>query len=372
MLVLVMGHRLGLSRCLERLDIPYLLWTDKAVKNKLHTNQIILKQFPLSKDEVCESILNHSEITHVIAAVEKSVIPASNIRLWFKLKRNPHNLILKCTDKYKMKTYLQEKNIPMTEFCSGRKFSPEQIIEKLGFPVVSKPRLSSGGRGIFFINSLEEFIKNKQSECYYEKAIIGTEGSIESFISNNKIVFKSTTQYFKNGHCNKIPARYSKEVEDKITKLNADVIEALNIKWGMTHLEYYITEAGLYFGEIALRPPGGFIMDIISMVHGIDSWELFVKTELNILDEIEISQNQFGSSIIIHPEQGRVESIEGEEEIKKLKSLKSLKLNLKPGDIIAKREGVGQNYGHAFFCHESADQLDKDIDHFYSIFKINL
>jgi predicted ATP-grasp superfamily ATP-dependent carboligase len=372
MLVLVMGHRLALARALEKLEIPYLLWSEKPVLNKLKAGKVILSEFPTTKEEVLEQILDGFNITHVIAAVEKSVIPASNIRLWFKLKRNPHNLILKCTDKYKMKSYLFEKNIPMTEFCSGRKLSQDEIIEKVGWPVISKPRLSSGGRGIMFLNSKEEMALNKSSQCYYEKAITGTEGSIESFIHNNKIVFSNITEYFKNGYCNKVPGRYSEEIVEKIKNLNKDVLEALNIKWGMTHLEYYNTETGLYFGEVALRPPGGHIMDALSMAYNIDSWELFIKVELNLLDNCEVFQKSFSSTVLIHPGEGIIKKIEGVEEVQSLKSIQKFKLNIKVGDTIGKREGVGQNYGHAFFCNESSAELDKDLNKFYSKLKIHL
>ncbi len=370
MLVLIMGHRLPLARCLEKLQIPYIVWTEKPVLNKLSAIQSVIKDFPVSREEVINTLNDGSKITHVIAAIEKSVIPASNIRLWFKLKRNPHNLILKCTDKYRMKSYLLDKNIPMTDFCSIGKHSNEDVINKLGWPVVLKPKLSSGGRGIMFLSSEEELNTYKSRDYYYEKAINGKEGSIESFIVDKEIVFSNITEYFKKGSCNKVPARYSEIVKAKIIKLNREVISALNIRWGMTHLEYYIVEDDIFFGEVALRPPGGYIMEALAMVYNFDAWELFIKVELDILKDEEFQQKNFGASIVVHPPGGLVTKIEGEEEIRKLVSLKEFKLNLKVGDLIGKRESVGQSYGHAFFCHESAANLDQDIDSFYSLLKI--
>jgi len=361
MLVLVMGHRLPLARTLERLKIPYIVWSEKPLKNKLCSEQIIVSSFPEQKEDVYDKVSEYSEITHVIASVEKAVIPASNIRLWFKLKRNPHNLILKCTDKLKMKTYLLEKNIPMTKFSSSRKISSEEAIERLGFPIVSKPKLSSGGRGISFLRSREEVELAKTSSCYYEEFIEGTEGSVESFIVDNEIVFSNITEYYKNGLCNKVPGRYSDELNAKIRELNRSVVKALNIKWGMTHLEYYITDSGLYFGEIALRPPGGYIMEIISKSYNIDAWETFILVELGLYASNKVQLESYGSSLLIHPEKGTVASIEGVEDIKKLESLDHFKLNLKVGDVIGKRQGVGENFGYAFFSNSSAKKLDQDI-----------
>jgi hypothetical protein len=369
-----MGHRISLARRLETMGIPYLLWTEKPVLNKLHAKKIIIKKFPAQKSEICDLVPEYAQITHVIAAVERSVIPASNTRLWFKLKRNPHSLILKCTDKYRMKKYLYEKNIPMTEFCSVVKneLDKEHLIDKFGWPIVCKPRLSSGGRGIEFIQTLEGLFKHKASEYYYEKAIVGKEGSVESFIHNGEVIFTNITEYFENGHCNKIPGRYSKEILGKIKTLNTAVLQALNIKWGMTHLEFYITEKDIFFGEIALRPPGGFIMDLLGISYGFDPWELFIRVELNLVESELVTQPCYGASVIVHPIAGVVKSIKGEDQVKKLVSLRKFKLNIKPQDIVKKREGVGESYGHVFFGHEDPKQIDQDIDTFYSTFKIEI
>lgn len=52
--------------------------------------------------------------------------------------------------------------------------------------------------------------------------------------------------------------------------MNHQVIKALNIKWGLTHLEYYGDRNGELFGEIALRPTGGYIMELIKCAYDFD------------------------------------------------------------------------------------------------------
>ena len=86
------------------------------------------------------------------------------------------------------------------------------------------------------------------------------------------------------------------DIKGSVLKLNKMVIEGLNIKWGFTHLEYYMTEEGVLFGEVALRPPGGYIMEVLELVYEQSFWDIFEKVELG-LDDITIGDaKNFASS----------------------------------------------------------------------------
>ena len=90
----------------------------------------------------------------------------------------------------------------------------------------------------------------------------------------------NVTEYHRIGHCNLVPAHYSEKELELIHELNRRVIKALKIKWGMTHLEYYLTDEGILFGEVALRPPGGHIMDCMSIAYDVNIWDHFIDVEL--------------------------------------------------------------------------------------------
>jgi biotin carboxylase len=309
MLVLLIGHRIGITKALEKLEVPYILWAEKAPKNKLHSKKIIVAEYPKTEEDFLHHFNKSFKITDVIAGGEHSVIPASKIRRWLDVKRNSHSVILKCTDKLKMKKYLSEKGILSTKFLPSKDHTAEDIVSELGLPVVCKVKLSSGGRGVEFLKTIEEVEKNLKRNVYFEKAIKGTEGSVESLIIDKKIIFSSLTEYHINGKCNKIPATFSPKIKKSLFELNAKVIESLQIKWGLTHLEYYLTRDGILFGEVALRPPGGYIMDILELVYGQSFWELFVKVEVGI-ENIEFNEiKNHAASIIIHPGVGEVKKI---------------------------------------------------------------
>ncbi len=382
MKVLVMGLRQGLCRALERRGIAYILWNHKKVSSKLKAERILISPYLSEESEFFkyleESQINPGQITHIIAGSEAPVIYASLARKWLKVKRNPHTLILKCTDKLEMKKYLFEKGIPMTRFTDIKKCeNKEELIGKLGLPLVIKARNSSGGRGLEFLETIsdDEFSYLKKNarklDLYCEGALKGSEGSIESFVQNHKIVFTNITQYYELGHCNIVPAIYNEELKSQIHALNEEVIKALKIKWGMTHLEYYITDEGLLFGEVALRPPGGHIMDCLKLSYREDFWDHFLNVELHQEDLSFKEASSYSAAYIFHPGKGKVSSITGVQELQSLPNMKKWRLQLKVGDTVETRVGVGNDTGYALLSDGESSKLVESIDRIREELKVD-
>lgn len=364
MKVLIIGHRLGLARAIEKMNISYVLWTTKPILNALKAEQIIVEKYPESIEEFNYHCVSSGELTHVIAGVESSVISSSLIRGWLQISGKPHHQVLNCTDKLMMKEFLSDHKVLMTRFHSGDDQNFQSLSSKLGLPLVCKPKRDSGGRGIRFIYNQSDFNQYHHQDYYYEKMIKGKEGSVESLIQDSEILFSNITEYYKFGACNKVPAHFSKSVQAKILKLNKDIIKALNLKSGLTHLEYYINDDGVFFGEIAIRPPGGYIMDALALSYHTNFWEIYISLELGF--SITIPQlKQYSASMIIHPGEGMVKSIDGIEEVEKIESLEKMKIKMAVGDIIPKREGVGQDYGYVLMKNDDKQDLSRDVDKFY-------
>ena len=376
MKVLVLGFRQALCRSLEKRNIPYVLWSNAPVKSKLKSLSTIIADYPKERTDLPSDL---DDITHVMAGTEAPVVAASLIRKWLDLKRNPHTLILRCTDKLTMKQYLSDKGIPMTKFADVRKCeSLEDLQSELGESVVVKARNSSGGRGLEFVKNptteqFEFWKKNaRKLDLYCEQAISGKEGSIESFIVDSEVVETNVTEYHRIGHCNLVPAHYSEKELELIHELNCRVIKALKIKWGMTHLEYYLTDEGILFGEVALRPPGGHIMDCMSIAYDVNIWDHFIDVELHQKITEPFKFVHYSGAAIFHPGEGDVESIDGVSEIESLPSLKKCKISVKPGDSIRKRIGVGIDIGYALYESDDPNVLVTDMDKSFELLKIGM
>ena len=66
-----------------------------------------------------------------------------------------------------------------------------------------------------------------------------TTPSVIAFVEGGEIIFSSSTEYRITKFANVVPAGYPPGEIERIRSLNGKVIKALNIKWGLTHLEYY-------------------------------------------------------------------------------------------------------------------------------------
>ncbi len=364
--VLCIGHRLGLAKALAKKGISFSVLSNKPLKKTPKgCDQVIVDSFEnalLKAEELKEKLTTHP--THIIAATESGVFPASLLRKYFGSRFAEHSIVRRCTNKMAMKNYLDKHDIPMTNFIIDRgNLKAERILDQLGLPLVVKDPNQSGGRGVHICNSKDELDRHKGIDKIYESYVDAPEGSVESFVSNHKILFTNITDYYVKTKCNVLPANYQQDELNEILKLNEDVIQKLNIEWGMTHLEFYRHPSGLLFGEIAIRPPGGYIMELQKLSYGFNAWEAYLAIQLGEDFEFPTKNKAFSAAVIHHPGAGVVKSIN---HLEGLSSLKKHKIQVNVGEQIKERVGVGQQAGYSLLANSDHELLRKDIDYIFS------
>ena len=362
--VLCMGYRQPLAEALGKARIPYTVVHPQPLKklppdvDHVLISELSAKPTHLKK---LENLLEQHCIrpTHVIAGTEAAVIPASFIRRYFGARLSEQTLIRRCSNKAEMKRYLKAKNIPMTKFIisTGRETARE-LIQELGLPVVVKPVYESGGRGVRICPDIQTLEQSLGRHLLYESFIDADEGSVESFINKGEILFTNITEYFVRRHANIVPASYASDEIQQFLALNEQVIKKLKINWGMTHLEFYRNNEGLYFGEIALRPPGGYIMHLIQQAYNFDPWEAFLNIEIDRDTSFPKRPSGYAACWIHHPGPGHVKSIA---ETSQLKGLVRHKLKVGIGDFIESRVGVGNDVGYSLFASQTVDDLKESL-----------
>lgn len=363
--VLVVGYRQQLAQALDKLGIAYSVWSEKKLlKSPGGVDQVLVRPIPSRKEEIRE-ILRHWNLsrqpTHIISGTENAVFPSATIRREYHARCSAETLLMRCTDKAAMKRYLYRYGIPMADFVVGSDPScAEEIVETLRLPVVVKNRRDSGSRNIVIARDLDQLKQNMRRSRIYESFIEAHEGSVESYIQDRQIVFSNVTDYFEKKHINLLPAAYEKAQIAEILELNNLVIKALNIRWGLTHLEFYRTKVGILFGEIALRPPGGYIMELLRSSYQFDPWEAYVKVELGLPIDIPRHSKKTSACQILHPGSGEVKVIWTPDQ-KALPSLKKFKLKRSPGSLIEERQGVGEDIGYLFLAG-SHEEVVRDIN----------
>src|SRR5690606_29085904 len=132
-----------------------------------------------------------------------------------------------------------------------------------------------------------------------------------------------------------------------------------------THLEMYLTEVGPIFGEIALRPPGGYIMDLMSLSYGFDAWDAFARVELDLPFNPPRGKPTYSAAIVLHPGEGRVKTTFDVQALRRQPDVARANLKIAPGDTVGARLGVGSDVGYVILNHtehaalvERATELD--------------
>ncbi len=363
--ILITGYRQQLAKAIYQLGIPFSVVTEKPLKTRPPgVDEVLISPFSqISKASDAVDLNLKNTPTHVIAGTEAGVFPAAVLRRIYAARRSSKTLLIRCTDKMAMKKYLRKHDIPMGGFVTHHKgLTAAELVAQLGLPVVVKDRKNSGGRNVVVAATAEALQPLLAPQRLYEQFITAVEGSIESFVEDGKIIFTNLTEYHTNKVANIVPAGFAADETARLQALNAKVIKALNIKWGLTHLEYYRHAGGELFGEVALRPPGGYIMELIKRAYDFDPWQVFVQVELGLpIKNLPADAARFCGTVLLHPGAGTVTSITPPDN-SDYPTLTKANIKVKPGDQISPRHGVGEDVGYCIFSAEKYTALRQDMD----------
>lgn len=207
-------------------------------------------------------------------------------------------------NKFAMKQAFEENNVNSAPFSLiETKNQLLSAVEEIGLPVVIKPYDFGGSAGVYLARTEEEAIQSfKESQKVLEQygKVFGVKGdkylvekyidsqdevSVEVLCYNNEYKVLTVTEKYLSpepwfsemGHL--VP---SHRVENQEMKdLACEACRALNIEFGLAHVEIKIKGNEMWVIEAAARPGGDGIMDQIERAYGINPYSLHVSTYLN-------------------------------------------------------------------------------------------
>jgi biotin carboxylase len=361
--VWIVGNRSDAIEIAKNKNLRVVLLYNKKLKN--HKADVLEQiSFTWSKQEwegfVEDLLKKEMKPIAVLAPTEKSVLPAAWINGILKTKYSISiPTAIACTHKPTMKKIAKKATIECANFLENEtadnKISRKELIETLGLPMALKTCIGSGSRGAYIAKTEEEVPKFLKKGYMAESFVEGTECSIEAIVQNGKVLFQNITEYTEPKFANLVPATFSSEIQHKIFEFNKKIIAALGAKNGITHTEVFIQnleqndaeKINLVFGEMALRPPGGYIMELLKLSYQKDFWQIWIDTFLGNKIDMENTQTHFYSGLrLFHPPAGTLKSIKGKEFVKSIQELEEFTLSVKEGATINQREGTGQSVGH--------------------------
>jgi len=144
-------------------------------------------------------------------------------------------------------------------------------------PIHMKAFDKAGCLGHRVIRTVEDVdaITDNEFPALLESHLDGWEFAVEAWIWNRKIQFLNISEYVTLGYSVFVPAtpeleKYREQVTREIEKL----IDTFDIDFGFIHPEYFVTNDGqMYFGEVAYRPPGFNVFELLERAYGFNAYQ---------------------------------------------------------------------------------------------------
>ncbi|MCB1158248.1 MAG: alpha-hydroxy-acid oxidizing protein [Leptospiraceae bacterium] len=282
------------------------------------------------------------------------------------------------TNKVKMRERLKKFGVPIPGFASVWSIQDARdALSYLAFPLVIKPADNMGARGVIKVNDREElqaaFKHAKQyspsGEMILEEYMPGPELSVDAISYNGRIqitgvadrIIEKEPYFIEIGHT--MPSALSPGILAEVEDVMKRGMKALGITLGAGKGDIKVTPDGVKVGEIAARLSGGFMSAYTyPLSTGVDLNRAVIQIALGE-DPGELKPGHHKVSIerALFAEPGKLLSIRGVEEAKKLPLVNEIFIHNQPGDIIKAPSNNIEKSGHVIITADTLEEAEKAL-----------
>lgn len=269
-----------------------------AWENGAVCKEICDKFYPISvtdKEKILE-ICREEYIDGVTSIATDIAVPTmAYVATELNLIGNSVNSGLISTNKYLMRDAFKNNLLPIPKYFLTKSTQEDINADNLKFPLIVKPVDRSGSLGISLVNdkhSLSAAIniaieKSFSGTAIVEEFVIGKEISVETISWKGKHHILAYTDKITSGHPHFVELEHhqpstlvNSDNKDLIDLLVSNALDALEIKYGASHVELIIADSGnVIITEIGARMGGDFIgSHLVELSTGYD----FLEGVLNL------------------------------------------------------------------------------------------
>lgn len=275
----------------------------------------------VSQKKYVVNMMNKSELLKIIQ-LEKPlyIIPEKesiNIELLKELENKNFKIIPNAkTIEYTMnrekirKLAFYDLKIKTSKFKIASSYDEfKSSIYSIGFPCVSKPIMSSSGKGQYILYSKEDIDKSwdhlKEARGSYEKVIIEEyikfdyEVTLLTIKTNDKILFCKPIGHIQENGDYRLswqPQKINKNILNKMKRYSKKIVQYFNGN-GLYGVEFFIKKDEVFFNEISPRPHDTGMVTLISQNYS--EFELHIRSILNLpIKKIHLRNKSASMAII--------------------------------------------------------------------------
>jgi formate-dependent phosphoribosylglycinamide formyltransferase (GAR transformylase) len=269
------------------------------------------------------------------AVVEAHVMAAAKVRELCGIPGSSVESTFLCRDKPAMKEALRKAGVPCAQSIGSSDVAEiRDFAQRVGFPLVVKPRDAAGASGTYRCDDaaeLEQALVTCQVDqgrsVAVEEFIEGHEGFYDTISIEGRVVHDFVSHYYPNVleamrtrwispqfvATNRLDAVSS---YDDVKAMGQKVIETLGIKTSATHMEWFYGPKGLKFSEIGCRPPGVRAWDLYGAGNEVDMYREWAMAVVHGRPSQKLSRRFAAGIIALRPEcDGHIRGYEGVEEV---------------------------------------------------------
>jgi hypothetical protein len=326
-------------------------------------------------------IQSMKHVDRLEATVEAHILPVARVREAAGIPGTSVRTAFLCRDKPAMKEVLRDGGVPCAQSTAASTAAEvHAFAERVGFPLILKPRDGAGASGATRVDSAAEIDAALGSfgggrSIAVEEFIEGHEGFYDTLTVGGAIAHDFATHYYPNvleamrtrwispqfiatNRIDSAPAYV------ELRQLGARVVQLLGIETSATHMEWFFGARGLKFSEIGCRPPGVRAWDLYNVGNDMNlyrEWALAVCTGRT---QATASRRYAAGIIALRPDRdGQISGYEGLEAMGNAFGQHLIDVHLPPNGTPTQPVAAGY-MANAWLRmkHENYDELRRILD----------
>ncbi|TIN32325.1 MAG: ATP-grasp domain-containing protein [Mesorhizobium sp.] len=277
--------------------------------------------------------------------------------------------IERCCDKFTQRQHLAEAGVPIPAYrLATTAADVESSAARIGLPVILKPAVGSGSRGVRLCRDIDELAEHTANLFggehtwvspprilveefaqgpYYGSNMMGNEVigiAAADFGPPPHFVFRETI----------FPAQLSDYEHKRIADVSLSCLQALGLGWGPTNIEFRWTKRGPVVIEVNPRLSGGTAPQRIELAHGVDLITEHVKLVIGDKCDLRRRQAHIAATRNLLPDRdGILDWIDGERRAAAVPGVTEVKLFVEPKTPIVRKGDHTDTIGHVIAASPS-------------------
>lgn len=265
---------------------------------------------------------SHGPAERLLGTLEQLQIPLALVREAFGIEGMRPATALGFRDKARMKATLVGAGLPVADhsLCASAD-DARAFVERVGLPVVFKPLAGTGARSVYAVTkpheldtALAALAPEPRRPILGEELVAGNEHTLDAVVLGGRTVWSFVTDFLPGPldairnpwiqWCVLLPREAESPELDAARHAGARALDALGLRDGVAHLEWFRRDDGsVVLSEAAARPGGGRIWDLVSRAGDFDFPRAWAR--VMIQDRFEPPEQRWATGCAFLRGQGR-------------------------------------------------------------------